>query len=502
MKFSVSDKKLRYIFDKIVNSDRHLKNWDTVTELISDLQESRDLADLRVLQIKLLEAVSSAEDEQRVAKKKEEAARLAIGSIRKETNSRKVGSDKEKHRELKSELDKRCLEIEVLKRVRRQLRGVGDGLLWKAVGFSRHYTYAVSDAPGLGNTFLSDPKGLNAELKAAEYFWKTEGALAVIHDLTNCGKIGDLTIVAPGKTFRVAEVKASGSLDPKQMERMKGMCRFLRGAPKPREGGQTTRFVKPDKVSLGESVDWEWNNWEHYVRALSDAGSKGLGCATVKDYLAVAAVSILHPRWQELNLATDTEEEFLYEAWGPARRMIAEKLVTDDEDIIAFWDSSEKYEEDLPGAPFSVYPLPPRFCAALTCDYLTMATFMNVTNFYKRFGSLGFDVLAVPLPAGKKRSDQVFFHAYLSRPQSVTGGSAKPPIVQLGKPLMLQVLGEAMSAETVAQAVEMQMADMVGGDEASLLCIDSDGGMIVDFLSPTETPPPRDSEPEIKILNF
>ncbi len=484
--FSVPDKKLKRILDEVIWHRRHLENREKMTELIRDLHDARGLSDLRALQQRLLEAVLAAEAEQRTAQAKKEAAGSAIGTIeQKRGRGRLADEDEARLLELRHELEERRLEVEVLQRVRRQLRGVGDGLLWKAVDFNRVYVYAVSDAPGAGNAFLSGPEGLAAELETVESLWRNKGALAVMHDLTNCGRIGDLTIVAPGETFKVAEVKASGSLDPKQMRRMKDMVRFLKGAEKPVDGGYTARVVAPDDASPHEPERWESNNWEPYVRALVDAGNNGLGWATVGDYLGVVAVSVLHPMREEMRAKSSSDGEFERlrdEAWKPAYEALGETIVTREQDVVVFWDSSEKYEEGLLGAPFSIYPLPPEFCAALECDYVKMMVHENVTNFCGGLSGEGFDVTAAPSLAGKKRSDQTFHHVYLSRPGSASDGGKGSPRIHLGKPLMQQVLGEAMSVETVAAAARSQMAVMAEGQEVSLLLVNGDGGRVVSAL--------------------
>lgn len=472
-----------------------------MTELISDLHDAHDLSDLRALQRKLLESVLSAETEQRAAQAKKEAADRAIRTIeRRRVRGRLVGEDEARLLELRRESEERRLEIEVLQRIRRQLRGVGDGLLWKAIDFNRVYIYAVSDAPGAGNTFLSGPEGLAAELDTVERLWRAEVALAILHDLTNCGRIGDLTIVAPGETVKIAEVKASGSLDPKQMRRMKDMIRFLRGSQKPVDGGGYVRVLAPDDTSPHKPVRWELNNWEHYARAVGNAGIHGLGWATVQDYLGVIAINVLHPMWKEMAAKSSSDEEIerLHEqALKPARQAIDQAIVTGEQDMVVFWDSSEKYEVDLLGSPFPIYPLPPEFCAALACDYLKMMVYFSVTNFYKKLGDQGFDVRAVPLRAGKKGSDQPFYHAYLGRPGSASESGIKAPRIHLDKPLMQQVLGEAMSVETVAMAARSQMAGMSEGQEVSLLLVNRDGSRVV-TTSPTSGTATESPDPGVE----
>jgi hypothetical protein len=247
MRFALPDKKLKRVYDVVVLHPRQISNREKVAELIEELQAAKRLGDLRSLQGKLLEAISSAEEEQRRAKDRKARADLARKAVMRE--GRKRGSVKARLEELDRELKALQLEIEVLRRVRHQLRGVGDGLLWKAVGFNRAYAYAVSDAPGDGNVALSDPEGLKAELWQVERLWETKGALAVMHDLTNYGRIGDLTVVAPGETIKVMEVKSSGTLGSEQVRRMAEMVRFLRGNARLLKDGYSVKASTPELPS-------------------------------------------------------------------------------------------------------------------------------------------------------------------------------------------------------------------------------------------------------------
>lgn len=179
----------------------------------------------------------------------------------------------------------------------------------QTVGFDRAYMYAVSNAPGEGNAALSGPEGLDAELRVVERLWKKDGALAVMHDLANSGRIGDLTVVAPGETIKVYEVKASGGLNRDQIRRMFEMGVFLRGGAKSLEEGYSVKAATSEPPTApNEPIRWELNSWDYYLRALADAGSGALGWATVEDYLGVIGVNTLHPRWRFLGTASVPEE--------------------------------------------------------------------------------------------------------------------------------------------------------------------------------------------------
>jgi hypothetical protein len=82
--------------------------------------------------------------------------------------------------------------------------------------------------------------------------------------------------------------------------------------------------------------------------------------------------------------------------------------------------------------------------------------------------------VAFPTPVGK-RGEQHFVDTWLSRPKFMKAGRAVVR-VHLGKPLMQQVLGEAMSVDTIARAVKEQMKGKIEGQgEVSLLFLEGNG---------------------------
>jgi hypothetical protein len=479
-------KDVRRVLGEVVPRPRHRANLDVVAGLIEELQAVDGPESGRALQKKLFEEVASAEQEQREAQRRKEGVDRELKAVMRSGPVARTARQLTV-RELQKQSESRGLDVEVLRRVRRQLRTVGDGLLWRAVGFNRAYAFAVSDAPGRGNLSLSDSGGLEAELDAVERFWRDERSLAVMHDLTNVGRIGDLTVVPPSGTIKVAEVKASGSLDPRQLERMRGMVKFLRGAGKPLEDGSMLRMETAATPVSGEPLRWEFDHWDDYAAAIDEAGRRGIGSGVVEDYLGIVAVVPGHPSWEVVRTAPVSEEqrERVYgRVWDPVMQSFKDALVGGEGDVVGTWDAAEKNEGGAFGAPFSVYPLPAERCAALVCDYLKLYTFANHTRFQGRFRDKGFNVLVATLPSGKRgqhRTPEVF----LSRPKWMADGTRRMIRVHLGRPLMQQVVGEAMSFETVARAVREHARGKVRGEGAStLLFLNGDGSRFV-----ADTPP-------------
>jgi hypothetical protein len=92
-------------------------------------------------------------------------------------------------------------------RVARQFRCVGDALAWRVFGFERRTIIALcqNDPPGV----WADKAGVSAELDAVEQAYRQDGQFAILHDMTNCLRIGDVTIFRNDGSRETIEVKSN-----------------------------------------------------------------------------------------------------------------------------------------------------------------------------------------------------------------------------------------------------------------------------------------------------
>jgi len=127
------------------------------------------------------------------------------------------------------------------------LRGVGDGIAWRALDYDRRAISVMGDGRRVGR--LADDKGLKAELDEMGRLWTQERRFAIHNDLTNCLRHGDLTI--PGTlngraAVEVAEIKVSGREKSVQSSRLEDKLRFIRTGHRPAVGdGPADRILPP-----------------------------------------------------------------------------------------------------------------------------------------------------------------------------------------------------------------------------------------------------------------
>lgn len=95
------------------------------------------------------------------------------------------------------------------------LRMLGDALAWRVLQFDRTAIAVLGDGQRVGR--LSSMEGRRRELETLRALWDERGTFAILNDVTNCLRRGDITSVSGIGSSRlsvgVAEIKLSG--DPK-----------------------------------------------------------------------------------------------------------------------------------------------------------------------------------------------------------------------------------------------------------------------------------------------
>jgi hypothetical protein len=214
-----------------------------------------------------------------------------------------------------------------------------------------------------------------------------------------------------------------------------------------------------------------------YRQTIRDADEQGVGWGTIGNHMGLLAVAPLHPRWDPVRTAEVSEDERdrLYkESFESAYEELTAAVMTRRDARIFVWDSFETQEDALLGAPFALYPLPAEPCAALTCDYIKVMVYLNVTNVQRLFEDQGFQVTGLDSPKDQNKL-QFFWNIVLSKPKFTKDGW-RMVHVHLNKPLWQQIMGEMLSIEAVLEAVKVEMKGKVEGrGDVSLLFINDDG---------------------------
>jgi hypothetical protein len=268
------------------------------------------------------------------------------------------------------------LEELTFERVVRQLRSVGDALAWRVTGFDRRFVLVLSRNESAGP--MAGKKGLESELGVIEELWNDSGHFALLHDLTSCLRIGDVTEFFPNGYRLIREVKASaGRAEPKQTARMEAARDAINaGAPLP---GCDQRLVQLD-------IDLE-THLAQLGDAVSMAADRGSSLMKIPGGRALTAQNLF---------AMATSERFVDRAeWIPLldrqRATVLRRAGIADAPHHLNMRTIDWAARSPVAVPFGVYPMEARLCADIICDFAIVEIIMSPDAILERSRKLGFD---------------------------------------------------------------------------------------------------------------
>jgi hypothetical protein len=305
------------------------------------------------------------------------------------------------------------------------LRCVGDGMAWAIRNFDRAAIAVMGDGRRVGR--LASAAGLKAELARLDDLWYRRGRFALLNDLTNCARYGDVTI-RPREPDEgapeVAEVKAGRNSKPAQRARLQERTAFLRtGYKPPVDGAPAQRVLVPAPVL------------EVYHASLRNAIRRAREAA-IAEFSPHPCMTVAVADYRRLDETPERGEHWTAQA--PRRR----GWEASDPRVIQVSSFIRRLREQRDSfafiAPYAIFPLRAEdaadlilgrldICASLSCDELTRAL---------ATGGLQCDV------AGGSAANEFFLRA--------TDGAntvSLPPVIRE------QMLTELMSPETLVAAI-------------------------------------------------
>jgi hypothetical protein len=184
--------------EMVINHPRHQAAQEALVSLIVQLRECQNVKDGYEFQQELLRLRVAVDNDR-------DAYRRAMIRVRRGKNPQPGAPPAQSGLDPTS-LEAWQFEYDLCERIARQYRSIGDALAWRVFGFERKYILALcrNDPPGS----MARKAGLLAEIESAERAWKEGGQFAIMHDLTNCLRIGDITVFSndgrvPPQTFEI-----------------------------------------------------------------------------------------------------------------------------------------------------------------------------------------------------------------------------------------------------------------------------------------------------------
>jgi len=203
---------------------------------------------------------------------------------------------------------------------------------------------------------MANKKGLAAELAFVERSWREDRTFALLHDLTNCLRIGDASaFVADGVQLR--EIKTDPTRrQPAQLRRVNAAIASLTsGAPLPRDGQRPVRLNIPYVTHLKTLREVANLAAERGVRGAKVQGGRALTVACL-------------PKAQNLWSEEEFGQQFDRERRGAMRR-----AGLGDPNYVTF-GSLDRAARAPADPPWAIYPLHPLVCAGFITDRLVFVS--------------------------------------------------------------------------------------------------------------------------------
>ncbi len=341
-----------------------------ITDLISDLRTCEAPADYNDYQRALFQAIYAAEtaraEVRRVVKRVRRGQPLPADAP--DLPSGVDPSDPNAWR----------LEDVTWERVVRQLRSVGDGLAWRVTGFDRRFILALARNAQAGP--MAGKAGLPYELGAVTELWEKKKHFALLHDLTTCLRIGDITeFTADGRRL-LHEIKATSRRSAAQLQRMAAAVRAVNdGAPLP---GTSERLL-----SVNTSLA---TNLELLEVALGLADGEGIAGVKVPGGRAIVAGNAI-------TLArSGADPDTALANWNSVRQRVLRRTGIAEHTHHINMRSADWVGRNAGAAPYAVHPLTPAHCADLICDYSVVefvASVDAILQTAERWGLVGESLL-------------------------------------------------------------------------------------------------------------
>ena len=339
--------------DDVLAHPRHHTTQVALAELITQLRACRTVNDGYELQQELLARLLGVEADRN-------AFSQAVKRMRR-GKSPQAGAPEPQSGRDPDGLETWQFEREMCERIGRQYRCVGDALAWRVFGFERRYILALCRNEPAG--VMAGKAGLEAERSLVQSA-REAGRFAIMHDLTNCLRIGDVTVFGDGEPDTI-EVKADPRRRrPQQLRRISAAEQALRRAG-PLPGDDPKQRLHDLDVTFKTHLDLlQIATRQAALRGIFVAKVAGNRLLLVTDLYGCQARG-----W--------TEAEF--GARAGRRLAAARRRAGLDKDWA--WNihatSLDSVSRDPLRVPFAAYPLHPLACASLIGD---TAVFMVETS--------------------------------------------------------------------------------------------------------------------------
>ena len=342
--------------DAVLKHPRQLATVGRITELLETLRTLRSPRGYFDFQRELFHDVFDAQQHQ--------AAHARM--VKRERRGKSMGGSEDWQ-----------LELTVSDRIVRQLRSVGDALAWRLFNFDRRFFLVLSQNAPVGP--MVNKSGLEYELGEVVAIWKHEKRFALLHDLTNTLRIGDITKFSSEGPQLIEVKKGRSGPSPDQRRRMQRAIDVINGGRLPMDE-EMSRELWVSSVQFKTRLN-------RLSEAIALADRDGLSSTRVSDQWVVSCLSLGSarlPDWADDAIAR----------WNALKtRTFAKARMGDSRHHLTGKGAVDRVGHSGALAPLGIYPFEPDRCARLICDYLSFETVLTWERLASSFATSGFETI-------------------------------------------------------------------------------------------------------------
>ncbi len=328
--------------------------------------------------MKLLEELLTFEENIQAAKKEYSETRRATDEIAVKQLSKKgylSEIEKEEINIYHKKADSLDFSVKLLRYGHWFIRYVADGIAWHAYSSNRTKIRALGSKEAV--SFLSGKEGLASE---TEMLNKIKGLgtdwLPILHDLTNCLRIGDISIFWKSQLIDIIDVKANGVISVWSSEE--------------KLGGR----IKRQKQKLDRL--WKFFETDNLSDIYPELWGRALHAKTIEKHNFEAISIVMRKARRNGYGFVEPESGILYLAWhldkcdeNIALRKAMQKIPHIFQSTITFRTIQPRYDDYHSSLPITAMELPAIDILDLSFGRIAVLTILNFDLFEKRCGYYG-----------------------------------------------------------------------------------------------------------------
>lgn len=279
---------------------------------------------------------------------------------------------------------------------------------------------------------MAGKAGLPFELGAVTELWGRRSHFAVLHDLTSCLRIGDITEFTADGCRLLHEVKAQGKGAGPQRQRMDAVRTVNEGGPLP---GSTEQLLQVET-----SLATDLHLLEVALDLADTRGIAGVKAPGGRALVAGNALTLAH---------AGSDPDATLADWNSHRQRTLRRAGIDSHRHHLTMRTADWAARNPATVPYAVYPLTPTHCADLICDFSMVEIVASIDAILAAARGRGVvGQVLLPDAHGELTADQLLFRLDATNGRSV--------IVHTG--VVNQLLAELVTVDSFLDALEVLLA--------------------------------------------